>query len=205
MIEISPRRIGIYSGTFDPVHVGHIAFAMQALEAANLDKVYFLPERRPREKNDVEHFAHRVAMIKQAIKPHPQFDIIELVDISFSIERTLPKLKAIFAGDDLVFLMGSDVIRSLPNWPKSERLLRKYEIVVGLRTPDNPDDIKDYIDSWTVKPESMTMFDSFAPDISSGKVRESLRKGHPVAGTLKSVERYSDHNWLYISLNIDKS
>ncbi len=202
---MSPRRIGIYSGTFDPIHVGHIAFAMQALEVANLDKVYFMPERRPREKHDVEHFAHRVAMVKQAIKPHPQFDIIELVDISFSVERTLPKLKAMFAGDQLIFLMGSDVVKSLPDWPKAERLLKKHEIIVGLRTPDSPEDIKDYIDSWSIKPEAMIMFESFAPDISSGKVRQALREGHPVPGTLKSVERYSDHNWLYISLNIDKS
>jgi cytidyltransferase-like protein len=60
-------RIGIYSGTFDPVHAGHMAFALQAMQEAKLDRLYFLPERRPRYKQGVEHFAHRVAMLERAI------------------------------------------------------------------------------------------------------------------------------------------
>ena len=48
-------RIGIYAGTFDPVHAGHVAFALQSLEAAKLDRVYFLPERRPRGKRQVKN------------------------------------------------------------------------------------------------------------------------------------------------------
>ena len=78
-------RVGIYAGTFDPVHVGHISFALQSLTAANLDSIYFAPERRPRNKQQVEHFAHRVAMIKRAIRPYRKFAILELVDTSFSI------------------------------------------------------------------------------------------------------------------------
>jgi nicotinate-nucleotide adenylyltransferase len=70
------NRIGIYSGTFDPVHSGHISFALQSLKAAKLDKVYFLPERRPRNKQQVEHFGHRVAMLKRAIKPYPEFNVL---------------------------------------------------------------------------------------------------------------------------------
>src|ERR1700712_538230 len=103
-------RIGIYAGTFHPVHAGHITFALQALEAAQLDMVYFMPERRPRHKQQVEHFAHRVAMITRAAKPYQYFDVLEFVDVNFSIERTLPALQQRFAGDELVFLFGSDVL-----------------------------------------------------------------------------------------------
>src|SRR4051812_33685276 len=126
-------RIGIYAGTFDPVHAGHVTFALQAMEAAGLDKVYFLPERRPRNKQHVEHFGHRVAMLKRAAQPHPQFEVLELVDVSFSVERTLPKLRQQFADDELVFLFGSDVVVSLQSWPKSELLLKDNELVIGLR------------------------------------------------------------------------
>src|SRR5438270_13558590 len=109
-------RIGIYAGTFDPVHAGHIGFALQAAQQARLDKLYFLPERRPRDKRGVEHFGHRVAMLRRAIKPHPKFGVLELPDISFSIERTLPRLEQKFQGDHLVFLFGSDAALQLPDW-----------------------------------------------------------------------------------------
>src|SRR4051812_30950138 len=120
-------RVGIYAGTFDPVHAGHLTFALQALTAAKLDKVYFLPERRPQGKQHVEHFGHRVAMLRRAVKPHPQFEVLELVDVSFSVERTLPELKNLFKASRLVFLFGSDVVARLQDWPKSELLLAESE------------------------------------------------------------------------------
>lgn len=199
------RSIGIYAGTFDPVHAGHITFALQAKQIAKLDKVYFLPERRPRDKQHVEHFAHRVAMVKQAIKPHTQFETLELVDTNFSIDRTLPKLQAIFPGDKLVFLFGSDVIKNLPDWPNIDRLVTNYELIVGLRSKDDRESLKRSIEGWAIKPKAVTIFNSYAPDVSSGKVREALRKRLHAPGTLKSVERYSDRNWLYISLAVDKT
>jgi nicotinate (nicotinamide) nucleotide adenylyltransferase len=195
-----PKRIGIYSGTFDPVHAGHIVFALQSVKAASLDLVYFLPERRPSKKQHVEHFAHRVAMIKQAIKPHPKFKVIELVDISFSIERTLPKLIQKFKDSELVFLFGSDTIKDLPSWPNVDRLLTNHEIVIGLRGKDKKSKLKQFVESWTTQPKSVTIFDSYAPNVSSGKIREALRLRRKTAGTLKSVERYSDRNWLYVSV-----
>jgi nicotinate-nucleotide adenylyltransferase len=194
-------RIGIYAGTFDPVHTGHITFAMQSIEAAKLDKVYFLPERRPRNKEHVEHFGHRVAMIRRAIKPHPQFGVLEFVDMNFSIKRTLPKLQQQFKDDELVFLFGSDIIPSLDTWPQSDHLLGQGELVIGLRSRDKAETIKSIVENWPIQPKAVTMFDSYAPEVSSGKVREALRKRQTEPGVLKSVERYSDHHWLYVSLS----
>lgn len=194
------KRIGIYAGTFDPVHAGHIAFAVQAMQVAKLDKVYFLPERRPRAKQQVEHFGHRVAMLNKAIKPHPQFEVMELVDVSFNTERTLPFLKNQFPGADLVFLFGSDVIPGLADWPKADRLLKSGELVIGLRSQNDRAEIHSIVEAWPVQPKTVTIFDSYAPDVSSGKVRDALRKRKATDGLLKSVERYSNHNWLYVSL-----
>jgi nicotinate-nucleotide adenylyltransferase len=197
-------RIGIYAGTFDPVHAGHVSFALQALQAAQLDKIYFLPERRPRAKQHVEHFGHRVAMLRRAIEPHPQFDIIELVDVSFSVERTLPELQRQFEGDSLVFLFGSDVVAGLADWPNVDTLLKGAELVVGLRNQDDRASIhkvvETIIEEQKILPQAVTIFPSFAPTVSSGKVREALRSRQQTEGLLKSVERYSDHNWLYVSL-----
>ncbi len=193
-------RIGIYAGTFDPVHAGHVTFALQSLRAAKLDKVYFLPERRPRSKQQVEHFGHRVAMLNRAVKPYPEFEVLELVDISFSVERTLPKLRQLFPGAELVFLFGSDVIPSLANWPNAKELLKNNELVIGLRFKVNKSHLQAIVESWSTQPKLVTMFDSFAPEVSSGNVREALRLRRPTGGILKSVEQYSNHNWLYVSL-----
>lgn len=194
------QRIGVYAGTFNPVHAGHITFALQALQAANLDKVYFLPERRPRHKTDVEHFGHRVAMLERATRPHPQFEVLELVDISFSVERTLPKLRTAFPSAQLVFLFGSDVVADLPDWPKVDHLLKDSELVIGLRQGDELEVIKKLISEWPAAPIDLILFDSFAPHVSSGRIREALRRRKPSPGLLRSVERYSNHHWLYVSL-----
>lgn len=194
------RRLGIYAGTFDPVHAGHIAFALQALQAAQLDTVYFLPERRPRDKQQVEHFGHRVAMLNRALGPHPQFEVLELVDVSFSVQRTVAQLQQQFDGDELVFLFGSDVVPGLADWPHADQLLANHELVIGLRAQDDHDSLQRIIETWPTPPRLVTMFPSYAPDVSSGLVREALRRGTGTPGLLTSVERYSDRNWLYVSL-----
>lgn len=191
-------RIGIYAGTFDPVHAGHLGFALQALAAAKLDKVYFLPERRPRGKQHVEHFGHRVAMLRRAAKPYLQFDVLELVDASFSIKRTLPGLQNRFEGSELVFLFGSDILPKLHTWPQADQLLKNSELVIGLRRDDDRDKAHRIIEAWPTPPKALTMFVSYAPDISSGRVRRALAKGQPVEGLLTSVERYSNRHWLYV-------
>ena len=195
------KRIGIYAGTFDPVHAGHIAFALQAIETAKLDTIYFMPERQPRGKAGVEHFAHRVAMIKRAALPHPKFELLEQVEARFSVERTLPKLQKQFDGAELVFLFGSDVLPEMGSWPNVERFMKHCELVVGVRAEEDIYGLELLVASWLVQPKAITMFPSYAPSVSSSNIREALRRRQPSHGLLQSVSRYSDQNWLYISLS----
>jgi nicotinate-nucleotide adenylyltransferase len=197
---VKVKRIGIYAGTFDPVHAGHISFALQSLTAAKLDRIYFLPERRPRAKQQVEHFGHRAAMLTRALRPYREFAVIELVDVSFSVERTLPKLEQMFVSAELVFLFGSDVIQNLAEWPHAMEFISSHELVVGLRFSDDRKAMHNIVETWKAEPKAITIFESFAPKVSAGNIREALRKNQTAKGLLKSVERYSDHHWLYISL-----
>lgn len=194
------KRIGIYAGTFNPVHAGHIAFALQAMKAAKLDGLFFMPERKPRYKLHVEHYGHRVAMLRQAVQPHPRFGVLDMVDISFSIDKTLPRLKKQFPKAELVFLFGSDVVQDLPDWPNADSLLKNFEIVVGVREHDDKFALEAEIASWPVAPKRMIIFESYAPSVSAGRIREALRLHQPAQGLLRSVERYSNSHWLYVSL-----
>lgn len=177
-----------------------MAFAMQAMVAAKLDKLYFLPERRPRSKKHVEHFGHRVAMLKQAVKPYPKFDVLEFDDVSFAVKRTLPKLEVMFPGNRLVFLVGSDVAEHMGQWDHLERLFATSEILVGIRDMHDAKHLQGIITDWKVQPLNAHIIKSHAAAVSSKKVREALQARTTTSGLLSSVARYSDRNWLYISL-----
>lgn len=193
-------RIGIYSGAFNPVHAGHIAVALQVIRAARLDQLVFLPERLPRQKPGVEHFAHRVAMLKQAIRPYPNMTVLELPDRHFTVARTWPQLRAKFAGCTLVLALGSDVARSLPYWAHATTLLRASELVVVTRGNDAVDAVSADIAAWPITPKTLTILPSFAPQISSSAIRLALQREQPADGLLASVRQYVRRNWLYISL-----
>ncbi len=190
-------KIGIYSGSFDPIHIGHITFALQAVNEAGLTKVYFLPERMPRDKRTHEHFGHRVAMIKRAIKPHPGLALLELDDKTFSVKRTLPKLNKMFEDKELVFLFGSDKIPGMTNWPDIDKLLKSSEVIIGLREGTSVNQILDQTKDW---PKTPAIINSYQPAVVSTKIRKSLQNGEAATGLLKSVAGYIKQNWLYISL-----
>jgi nicotinate (nicotinamide) nucleotide adenylyltransferase len=174
--------------------------ALQATETAKLDKLYFLPERKPAHKQGATHFGHRVAMLQQALRPHPKFSIMELPDISFTVKRTLPQLQKRFSGDQLVFLFGSDRAAGIPQWDYPEKLLKECELVVGMRQNDKARSLRREMESWGQPPRALTTFKSYAPDVSSGKIREALYRRASVRGLLQSVKKYSNKNWLYVSI-----
>lgn len=193
-------RIGIYAGTFDPIHAGHVAFALQAIEKANLDEVVIMPERRPRFKDGPEHYGHRIAMVKRAIRPHDKLSVLETVERYFTVRKTLPQLKRIFRDADLVLLAGSDVAEHIPDWYDAETLLRTVELVVGVRGSQSPEVVRGLIGTWELSPRALHVFQSFEPAVSSRSVREALRAGGQAKGLLQSVNNYARHNWLYVSV-----
>jgi nicotinate-nucleotide adenylyltransferase len=194
------KRIGIYSGTFDPVHAGHIAFALQAIKAAQLDEVVFLPERSPRNKHASEHYAHRLAMLKRAIKPYPNMSVLELADKNFNVKRTLPQLQNICNGADLIMLAGSDVLAHMPDWPNIDALLQNCELVIGARAKDEPAMIRTLVSAWPRQPRRLHIVQSYAPHVSSTRVRGALAQRKHTSGLLSSVHTYARANWLYVSI-----
>ena len=193
-------RVGIYAGAFNPVHAGHIAFALQARSAARLDEVVFLPERHPRHKPGAPHFAHRVAMLTKATAPYESLQVIEMVDKACTIRRTLPQLEQVYGGAELVFLFGSDAALQVPQWPLAERLLRRYEVVVGMRSGYAREEVALLLAAWGAAPANLTILDSFAPGISSAQMRRALYHDTHTDGLLASVRSYARREWLYVSV-----
>lgn len=127
------KKVGIYAGSFDPVHNGHVDFALKAIEQCKLDKVFFLPEPRPRYKQGVKALVHRVAMVRLAIELYPKLGLIELDQSRFYVNDTLPVLQARFKGAELHFLLGDDKLKRLVNWPSISVMAEQTRFVIGSR------------------------------------------------------------------------
>jgi nicotinate-nucleotide adenylyltransferase len=136
------RSIGIYSGTFDPVHPGHVAFAIEARASHGLDEVVFLPERSPRAKPDASSLAHRIALLQAALQDQAGLHILELESDQFTVQQTLPELRQALGDTQLTMLLGSDVVRTFPyRWEGLEELLRSVDLAIGIRSGDDPAEI----------------------------------------------------------------
>lgn len=204
-VKQKTRRIGVFAGVFDPVHAGHVGFALRAAREASMDAVYFLPERKPRHKTGVEHYGHRVAMLNTAIKPYEFLGLLEVVDRQFTVNRTLPQLLKAFSGAELVLLMGTDTFAGLPRWANVSRLISDVQFVVSVRNPDELQLATMTIATLGLPAANICVIDSDRPGVSSSKIRDALRQNLGTAGLLPSVSRYAKREWLYARVPHTKS
>jgi nicotinate-nucleotide adenylyltransferase len=135
------RKIGVFAGTFDPVHAGHVAFALAARQAGALEEVIFVPEEAPRGKQSVTDITHRMVLLEIATSAQPQLRVARLDSPQFTIKNTLPELRRIGQGSKLVFLIGSDVACHLHTWEGVAQLLSETELAIGLRDRDSSQEI----------------------------------------------------------------
>jgi len=193
------KRIGVFSGSFDPIHEGHVRFALLALKRAKLDEVYFLPETNPRRKTNVTDITHRSAMIELASSEYPGLNYLELPDRQFSVEMSLPKLKQLFPSDELLLIVGSDVIEFMPKWPLVEQLLKQVGLIIAIRGDTSLKTVKSMIAALSLKPKELHIIKSPIPAIASRQIRETVAKGKLPVGLLPSVQEYITDNQLYSS------
>src|SRR5579862_1416802 len=121
-------RIGIFGGTFDPVHLGHLISAEQAREQAQLDQVWFVPSARPPHKLEqpITPFERRVEMLQLALAGQPNF-VVDLIEKdrpgpSFTVD-TLADLKRTHSRDEFFLILGADCLADFHTWRQPERIL----------------------------------------------------------------------------------
>lgn len=190
-------RIGLFRGTFDPIHSGHIAFALQAISLANLDCVYFLAEQIPQHKKATENFKDRLAMISRAIKPYENLGLLEFPDMNGSVERILPDLKKKFGKARLVFLMGSDVAKTIYHWPDVDALCAGNELFIGMRKGSDASKLKQVLTGLAVKPVHSVIIDAAQPSVTSSTVRQKIHDEKKAHNLPESVHNYATLKHLY--------
>ena len=139
------RRIGIYGGTFDPVHRGHLSVARAVLENFALDELLLVPAFVPPHKRgrEISSPHHRYAMLALATRHEPQMRIstieLEAPARPYTVE-TMASLQAAHADAALFFVMGMDSFREVTLWRDYETLLTNYGITVASRPGHENDD-----------------------------------------------------------------
>jgi nicotinate-nucleotide adenylyltransferase len=131
-------RIGIFGGTFNPIHLGHLRSAEEVRECQQLDRILFIPSASPPHKREAEiaPARHRLAMVRLALAGNPTFDVsnieIDRPGRSYSVD-TLDALRAAHPKVQYTFILGLDAFREISTWMNYRRLFELCDIVVTSR------------------------------------------------------------------------
>ena len=131
-------NIGLFFGSFNPIHVGHLIIAQHLLNETSLDKIWLVvsPHNPLKEKSTLAHDQDRLQMVRLAVEDHPK---IWVSDIEFKLPRpsftidTLAHLEEKYPNDNFSLIMGGDNLISLPKWKNYDQILNKYTIYVYRR------------------------------------------------------------------------
>ena len=195
-------RIGLFGGTFDPPHKGHIALAERVSTEFSLDKLIFIPAGNPPHKTDkkVTDKAFRFEMIKLAAEGNGKFSISD-VDIKNEKPNysylTIEHFINTYPDDEIFFIVGADSYRDFPKWKNYPDILSLCTFIVMNRNDENLN--RYYLKYRELSPSHKALFsDDFSYDLSSTELREKLQKGENCKEYLPDgVYEYIKKNNLY--------
>jgi len=181
-------RVGVFGGTFDPVHVGHLAIANAALDELGLDRVYFVPARRSPLKQDgpVASPEARIAMLTAATRDEPRFRVSSVELDRKGPSFTVDTLEALRGEGDLFLILGSDAYADFERWREPARIRDLATIVLAAR-PGAPN-----------APKTVRVLDSPLTDISSRELRARAARRRSLRYLVpEAVLRYIEEHRLY--------
>lgn len=197
------KKYGIFGGSFNPIHYGHLMICEYIKEEMGLDKVIFIPTGNPPHKDLGVSAEDRYEMVRLAISPNPDFEISDIettrVKLSYTVD-TIRELKKIYKEEKLYFLIGLDSLFQLKTWKKIGDLSQEIEFVVALRPG--------YIDKEEINNEIDFLRDNFGTkinliktplyEISSTDLRDRIHEGKSLRYLIpKKVLDYIEESGFY--------
>lgn len=188
------RRIGVYGGTFDPIHNGHLHAASHVQQAYALDIVIFIPTGQSWQKSGVSSASDRLAMVELAVAGHPLFTVsrvdIDRAGPTYTVQ-TLTDLAVRHPDAELFFVLGNDAYAGIDSWKDSEMLTELAQLVVMVRADRAEGGV------FPLKPR-VNLMEIAALPISATEIRQRVRDGKSIAGLVpEEVERYIHEHHLY--------
>ncbi len=197
-------KVGILGGTFDPIHLGHLAIAEGARFGLGLDEVIFIPAGRPWLKGDrdISAAAHRVEMVRLAIAPSPYFRLstmeIERPGPSYAVD-TMTELKNQL-GDEAksFFILGWGALAELPAWKEPSRLVGMCRLVAAPRPEGRPPGLRALEEAVPGSSRRIVLLEGPRVEISSTDIRSRVKEGLSIHSLVPGpVERYIREQKLY--------
>ncbi len=197
-------RIGIYAGTFDPIHKGHLAFAQSAVEQAKLDKVIIVAEKEPYRKKPHASWDHRQAMIERATEQVTQVDHDYHFANQLAYQHTMQNMLNVARdhfGDEheYWFLVGSDIFQHMAEWQDVIKAEEYGGFVVALKHDHTKEWLQDKItrlkEQGTVC--HVLLVDHQEPQASSSNVREAVFNNKHSSESIDAVTAYIRKHQLY--------
>tara|TARA_B100000809_G_C15103240_1_gene517730 strand:+ start:1169 stop:1789 length:621 start_codon:yes stop_codon:yes gene_type:complete len=200
-------RLGVFGGTFDPVHTGHLVAAETAMEAADLDSVLFVPAGEPWLKDGEEVGAKRdrMRMVELAIEGNDRFIASDMElqrpGPTYSAD-TLEELRDQQPGEQLFLIGGMDALADFGRWSRPQRIL-ELATLVGVTRPGHGGLDRAQLDG--IRPGAsgqVIVAEGPLIDVSATDLRRRLRRGVSVRYLVpEAVERYIYENGLYGTVN----
>lgn len=190
-------KIGLYFGTFNPIHIGHLIIANHLAENSDLDQIWMVvtPHNPHKKKNTLLDDYHRLEMVHLATENYPK---IQPSDIEFKLPQpnytvnTLAHLQEKFPNHEFSLIMGEDNLNSLHKWKNYEVILQNHSIIVYPRLHSGE------IDSQFINHPKIHKIDAPIIELSSTFIRESIKNDKNVVPMLPNkVWEYVEHNLFY--------
>jgi nicotinate-nucleotide adenylyltransferase len=190
-------KIGLYFGTFNPIHVGHLIIANHTAEYSDLDQIWMVvtPHNPHKQKSTLLDDYHRLEMVHLATKDYPK---IKPTDIEFKLPQpnytvnTLAHLQEKYPTYSFSLIMGEDNLNSLHKWKNYEVILQNHEIYVypRLNSGELPEQFSNH--------SKIHQVDAPIIELSSTFIRENIKNGKNVRALLpEHVWEFLDHNFFY--------
>jgi nicotinate-nucleotide adenylyltransferase len=195
------KRIGVLGGTFDPIHVGHLAAARAAMDCAQLDRIIFVPTGRPPHRPPTAtEPGHRLEMTRLAASLDERFEVSD-VEVkrpgrSFTSD-TLRELHAQHPEDQLFLVLGWDAARLFKTWHEPDDVRRLATIAVVAR-PGSGSPQQSDLDAAGLDGDGVILCLVGTPDVSASEIRQDIKEERSIAGKVPpAVERYIAAHRLY--------
>jgi len=171
------RKTGLFFGSFNPIHIGHLIIGEYMVENTDLDEVWFVvsPHNPLKEKNTLLADHHRLAMANLAIEDDPK---LKSCNIEFNLPQpsytidTLTYLQEKYPQHRFVLISGTDIFPTFHKWKNYQELLRQYQLYIYNRPGYNPGEYADH--------ESISFFQAPLMEISASFIRQSIKEGKEV-------------------------
>lgn len=202
-----PNLIGLYGGSFDPIHIGHLVIARAIAETLNLEKVIFLPSARPPHKTpgSLASADHRKEMVRLAIEQDPIFELSDY-DLTrsgptYTVETIAHFATALGPSAHLHWIIGADSLIEIPTWKSAEKLIDTCRIITAGRPGSTNIDwnaLAEKLGETRARKLKEGIVETPLIDISSTNIRDRIKEGLPTQNlTPDPVHHYIKENHLY--------